>query len=1334
MKKRILSILLTLCMVMCAISPLISFAEPGASASGSSAYGALLTPDTTPPAGWEEDASNPYGTKKGQPFAITPWHEPIIYSYRNAENEAAKDHTKVYDKLTLGKNIIESPSGTYSVSSVDNVAFAVGLAYDPLGTGRNDHAIFVGLCDMDNSKNTAKICYWVQNLVNNKRSDLQKIADAPKWACNTDYGELEYQEFRHYFNVTAGDYDGDGKMTAVITYAGNDDLWGIAGTGIAGEQGLSRKSFVKSKGSGNAYFDGWNTTLYERDQITKSLASADIDRDGCDELIVYAGVAEPDKIDGRDKEISGESFRKAVSKLSVYKAENGNLKRVDQKSLMTLNREDEKADGKRYYDHIRYGNLAAGDIDGDGWQEIIVAGYYREVREEKQKGFIWDKKTDGDNMGFAVYYGQNKSITNVQKTSMSSYTANGTKNQGVKPKPAITSVAINGRGTPEQVWIAGALYEVQQNGALNLLRDTARIDNSSAKWWWYQDVIAGNFDHNTEGREQVIALAAERQKGSGSARKFDLFTDVFYGENFGSGALSTAGKYTATAEKDEYSKLCHDADLAWDMPYNCILLAGDVNKDGLFARYEGKGYGYSDAQVQAVLQAAPYFAELGDYDLDFSDGSTTYTFSSGYSDTKSSSHNTSFGASIVVQGDLKVWRYEATLGYTMDFTKSTEDTLSKEYSVSFNAGGNDSVVLYRVPATTYYYSIYDPQKGDFDLSEKNTIALMIPGQPVYTMLDREYYDEFAVLYNETYKKDIAAGKAKALPILTNSVLPENAEGDPFAYWSNPGSTDDSVTKFESLSKQKYELGFGASSITNDWTVTSEHAEGIEMAHGFSASMKNTWGVDAFNMGFVIDLSYSKATGTVYTTTESSGASGTVNNIDRRSLLASYGIGYDVSSQYGFTWDFGMRTWTAGDQKIPVFGYVLTNLRAAPPVPTLTGVSVKDNQSAKITWEAPKEDIRRPFAGYHIWMRMDDGEFERVTETPLSTEELSYTYTSLQADTTYTFAVSSVSGNGTVSALSNTKTFSTFAGAGGREIEFRSNGSSIQWRYAGESDDAYRNLVSLAELTGNDGADGKQIELRVYNGFVQWKYSDDSVWNNLIALSDLKGEKGDKGDKGDPGQDGAPGKDGAPGQDGKDGVTPQLKIGDDNLWYVSYDGGQTWVSLGVKATGEKGDTGKDGQQGEKGDKGEKGDPGDAGTPGQNVKNGTNGINSTSSADGKNEKDGKDGIGIAKAEINANGELVITYTNGKTVNLGKIVGADGKDGLTPFIGENGNWWIGEKDTGVKAAAEAAVPTGSGNISESAASPALIAVGSVAGAALLGNLGLILYIVLKKKKGLV
>ena len=39
-----------------------------------------------------------------------------------------------------------------------------------------------------------------------------------------------------------------------------------------------------------------------------------------------------------------------------------------------------------------------------------------------------------------------------------------------------------------------------------------------------------------------------------------------------------------------------------------------------------------------------------------------------------------------------------------------------------------------------------------------------------------------------------------------------------------------------------------------------------------------------------------------------------------------------------------------------------------------------------------------------------------------------------------------------------------------------------------------------------------------------------------------------------------------------------------------------------------------------------------------------------------------------------------------------GADGDDGITPHIGENGNWFIGDTDTGVKAKAESGVYIGS------------------------------------------
>ena len=55
--------------------------------------------------------------------------------------------------------------------------------------------------------------------------------------------------------------------------------------------------------------------------------------------------------------------------------------------------------------------------------------------------------------------------------------------------------------------------------------------------------------------------------------------------------------------------------------------------------------------------------------------------------------------------------------------------------------------------------------------------------------------------------------------------------------------------------------------------------------------------------------------------------------------------------------------------------------------------------------------------------------------------------------------------------------------------------------------------------------------------------------------------------------------------------------------------------------------------------------------RNGKNGTNG------------KNGADGIGISGTEINENGELVITYSNNETVNLGRVVGESSGGAGTP-----------------------------------------------------------------------
>ena len=195
----------------------------------------------------------------------------------------------------------------------------------------------------------------------------------------------------------------------------------------------------------------------------------------------------------------------------------------------------------------------------------------------------------------------------------------------------------------------------------------------------------------------------------------------------------------------------------------------------------------------------------------------------------------------------------------------------------------------------------------------------------------------------------------------------------------------------------------------------------------------------------------------------------------------------------------------------------------------------------------------------------------------------------------------------------------------------------------------------------------------------------------------------------------------------------------NEWEVSYDSGTTWKSLGVKATGEDGKDGRDGRTPSVGlngnwwigsmDTGVKA----VGTDGRDGVDGKNGADGLTPAIGENGNwwigdtdtgvkaggaDGKDGTDGLTPTIGENGNWWIGDTdtgvkaaasdgrdgadgkdgvdgkdgaNGKDGIDGKD-GVDGKDGtdgaqgapgLTPTIGGNGNWWLGNTDTGVRAA---------------------------------------------------
>lgn len=193
--------------------------------------------------------------------------------------------------------------------------------------------------------------------------------------------------------------------------------------------------------------------------------------------------------------------------------------------------------------------------------------------------------------------------------------------------------------------------------------------------------------------------------------------------------------------------------------------------------------------------------------------------------------------------------------------------------------------------------------------------------------------------------------------------------------------------------------------------------------------------------------------------------------------------------------------------------------------------------------------------------------------------------------------------------------------------------------------AKNNLVAAineAAKTGSGGAGS--IDLRTADGYIQYSNDGGATWENLIALAELKGEKGEKGDtgangpQGKPGErgpqgetgpqgpqgstgpqgqtgpagpegpkgatgpagpDGAPGKDGSPGKDGAPGAdgttfTPSVSAAGDLSW--TNDGGKANPAP-VNLKGPQGETGPTGPQGETGPQGPAGPTGPAGPKGE-----------------------------------------------------------------------------------------------------------------------------------------
>lgn len=166
-----------------------------------------------------------------------------------------------------------------------------------------------------------------------------------------------------------------------------------------------------------------------------------------------------------------------------------------------------------------------------------------------------------------------------------------------------------------------------------------------------------------------------------------------------------------------------------------------------------------------------------------------------------------------------------------------------------------------------------------------------------------------------------------------------------------------------------------------------------------------------------------------------------------------------------------------------------------------------------------------------------------------------------------------------------------------------------------------------------GADAREIELRKSATAIQWRYTGDETWNDLVTLAEITGAQGEQGI---PGPKGEPGTTGAQGIQGIQGP--------------------------AGPAGPQGEPGPKGEQGEKGEQGIQGLQGPTGPQGEPGIQGEKGEAGAQGEQGPAGEPGKDGRGITSVTIKADGHLQIDYSDSTNVDVGKVTGNDGLDGVS------------------------------------------------------------------------
>ena len=1333
--ERGFAILLSV-ILMAACFPLSIFAEDTTQDPDFSGTN-LMNLENVQPSGYTT-TTNPYGYDIGEPFLMVEQNELM---YLNAwDNRVRQASYFSMGSESALKTFATNKSGSSGTFSNPNYKLMQAVSFDPTGSGRRDHVAFVGVGQ------DKKGYMWVIDTTKGTGSDRSGLVEIGDFSYMFDESAFKVPTYsnRSFLNIVAGDFDGDGKESIVVytpkqtprNQASGCQIqeWDYDGSNKALSQRGEGNSLLMGYYNDHPWYDGEDSEGNQRRKLGVSMAVGDFNGDCVDDLAVLSYCHRLPK-----DEAKIDYYRPVVKIVYGTKGDTGSsivTKSAAQSEEFYTSKG--RSGGRDRYEFPVGASLTCGDFDGDGDVDLFLAGMLGKLGTWKKNNQQVNETIDM-NAGY-LYIGKlSNSGNGFVKTTNQTIESNGWTDGGyhdaddVWQQLAVESVAINGkgRGAKELVFLSGTLYDASNNKPVAVYTgdyfksaddgagSTTRISNCDI-----QSIAVGNFDGNTAGREQVVFTIALKHANNNESH---LLTGYMRGINYKDTTVNseikeygTAGGYDCLVPTDSYVNTNAKNAVSF------LVIPVDKNNDGVLAKYRGVTYAYTDPDVKAVLQAAPYFDEV----MDAGNNETEYVLTESYELSDWDSDSVSFSIGYSTEFSFLGGKASIETGYALDWTKSFERSLHEEWSQSFSAQAYNSVVVSRTPVFVYEYDI---QKADGTWNDKTVMQTAIPQGPVYEQLSVDAYNKFATEYN----KYMADRKDKPTCYLLEKIDPaanwmDGNEGDPYRYNHDGWGALNPDIQASSISKSEFALGYNGTLDKVAWTKENTTTKSVEMSHGFFFNSSIKWGnEDVATHGVTTSLEYSDGKGNSTSKGTAVGASCTVTSLDKQSLVAE-GIPAPVVDAYRFHWTLGQ--WQrhlsgAANNKTPFIGYSVTNLSSPPRAIDNLDKTItrgEGNFDLKLSWTKPDCENGHPaITGYYVYSKDESGAYTRVSGK-LSAEATEYEIKDLDLKGKYTYVVT------TVATVDNKDYESVWS----NEAHYRADeapyiGSNGNWwvggtdtgvkaagddgkpgkdgetPYIGENGNWWIGFtdtkVKAAGTDGKDGEKGEDGETPYIGENGNWWIGETDTGvkaagtdgtngtNGADGLTPSIGENGnwwigatDTGVKA-AATDGADGKDGADGTNGVDGRTPQLKIGDDNLWYVSYDNGQNWESLNVKATGEMGATGAQGEKGDKGDQGEqgiqgvqgekgdkgdqgeqgiqgvqgeKGDAGADGASGQNGTNGINGKNGVNGQDGQNGQDGKDGQdgtagrGIDNAMIDNDGYLILTMTDGTTINAGLV----------------------------------------------------------------------------------